>query len=664
MNRPSLQLQPVDLPLVREGARVRGTAISDNQNLNREETLASAGAEFREKMPLSSRFFSSPWLGFVIVTLAYGLGALLTWRKWADVLVDFGIQLYLPWSISTGSVLYRDVMHLAGGPLSQYYHALLFKAFGVSYLTIIISNLAIGFALLALLYRHFRNCSDALTATTICLGVVLVFAFNQFSNIGNYNFISPYTHEVWHGTVISIFAMTLLARWLGRPRPVFACGAGFCAGLVFMTKPDVFAALMMAFATTFGVALIRNGPRAALRFIAYSLPAAAIPVFGFLFYFHQYQTWSESARSVAFAWVPVLGSSVSQQPFYKWCMGLDVPAYHIRMMLLQFAIVVTVVGGCAFLFRFKMNTSVRRLFVVGVVCLLLALASGIDWVDSGRSLPLLVLALGIVLGIKYRSDFVPQSAASPERSVDSFGSRVAFPLLWAVFAFGLLAKLGFFTRIWHYGFILAMPAFVAAVYLLLWELPNVLEKYGVRRNLFRGTIWLMMMIGFLRLFVQSQLVYRDKTVPVGGGHDAIITFSEKTNPTGPPLQSALEWINKNVPQQATLAVLPEGAIVNYLSRRQNPTRYLAWDPAQIAGFGQENMTAAFQNNSPDYIMLIHRDSFDYGVKYFGQEERFGLKLMQWIDANYEPVCLIGNEPLRNSLFGIKILKRTSASQRQ
>ena len=34
---------------------------------------------------------------------------------------------------------------------------------------------------------------------------------------------------------------------------------------------------------------------------------------------------------------------------------------------------------------------------------------------------------------------------------------------------------------------------------------------------------------------------------------------------------ALSWIQNNVPPNATLAVLPEGAMINYLSRRVNPT---------------------------------------------------------------------------------------------
>jgi len=616
---------------------------------------------------------STRWCGLIIVVIAYIVGARLTWRKWPDVLVDFGIQLYLPWRISNGSVLYRDVMHLAGGPLSQYYHALLFSIFGASYLTIVVSNLTIALALLFLIYRSFLACSDVWTATTISLGVILVFTFNQFSDVGNYNFISPYSHEVWHGTALSIFAVTLLSQWLVEPKTKFAAGAGFCAGLVFMTKPDVFAALMMSFIAALALVVTKDGVKAGSRLIVWALAATLPPVLGFLFYFHRFEDWRASARSVAFAWVPVLGSSVSKEPFYKWCMGLDVPGYHIRAMLIQFVIIAAVIMTCAVWFRREVNTPSKRPVTIGLIALLLALASGIDWVDCGRSLPLLVLVLGILLAIRYHSALRDKSLAGTAAGTSIGGTSrngrptvpdvsLVFPLLWCVFAFALLAKLGFYTRIWHYGFVLAMPAFVAAVYLSLWFLPQMLEKYGVRRNLFRATIWLLLLTGFLRLFVQSQVTYHNKNVPVGHGKDVILAFDEKVNPAGPAIQSALDWMEKNVPRQSTLAVLPEGAIVNYLGRWQNPTRYLAWDPAQIAGFGQDNMISAFENNSPDYVMLIHRDSFDYGVKFFGQEEKFGLKLMQWIEANYQPVYLIGNEPLRNSLFGIKILKRVSSKE--
>jgi len=341
-------------------------------------------------------------------------------------------------------------------------------------------------------------------------------------------------------------------------------------------------------------------------------------------------------------------------------------------MLLQFLIVAAVVGICAVWCRREMITARRRLVTVAFVALLIAMSSGVDWVDCGRALPLLVLSLCILLAVKFKSLFNQNPAhtttcnlqlatCNPSGDSSTPYQSIAFPLLWSIFGFGLLAKLGLFSRIWHYGFILAMPAFAAAIYLLLSYLPGVLERYGVRRNLMCGTIWLLLMTAMLRLFVQSQNVLSTKTLAVGNRRDKVFTFDGKIHPAGPAVQSALAWMESNASPEATLAVLPEGVMVNYMTRRVNPTKYLIWNPAEMVGFGQSTMTTTFCENPPDYVMLIHRDPSEYGVKFFGQEERFGLKLMQWMGANYEPVCLIGNEPLRSSLFGIKILKRISAN---
>src|ERR1700691_1447055 len=109
----------------------------------------------------ANRPLLSAWVGLGVIAVAFVVAATLTWRKWPDVLVDFGMQLYVPWKISTGSVLYRDLKYLTGGPLSQYYDAALFKLFGVSLLTLVISNLIIAAGFLVLIYRRFLAVSDA-----------------------------------------------------------------------------------------------------------------------------------------------------------------------------------------------------------------------------------------------------------------------------------------------------------------------------------------------------------------------------------------------------------------------------------------------------------------------------------------------------------------------
>ena len=53
-----------------------------------------------------------------------------SWGAWPDVMVDFGRELYVPWRITLGEVLYRD-LEWFNGPLSQYVNALWFRLFGV-----------------------------------------------------------------------------------------------------------------------------------------------------------------------------------------------------------------------------------------------------------------------------------------------------------------------------------------------------------------------------------------------------------------------------------------------------------------------------------------------------------------------------------------------------
>ena len=59
-----------------------------------------------------------------------------SWRKWPDILVDFGHELYIPWQITQGKVLYKDMMFTMG-PFSQFFNALMFSLFGVSLNTLV-----------------------------------------------------------------------------------------------------------------------------------------------------------------------------------------------------------------------------------------------------------------------------------------------------------------------------------------------------------------------------------------------------------------------------------------------------------------------------------------------------------------------------------------------
>ena len=557
------------------------------------------------------------------------------------------MQLYIPWRLADGAVLYRDLFYMAGGPLSQYCHAALFKIFGASFLTLIISNLAIAAAMLLLIYRRFRLAADTLTATLIVLAIVVGFVFAQYTGIGNCNYLAPYSHEMVHGLALSILALALMAGWLNEKNLRALLGAGFCAGLVALTKPDIFLALLLTLAAAFGLSCLKTGARKIpLKAAALFVLAMLAPLGGCLLFFLRLADWRESLSLEFFGWRPIFVTGVVNNPYYQWSLGLDAPFDHTRQTALYFLVCGLTVIFYAAVFKRTKNLPAPWRWTANGAALVPVLLAAIkfNWPDVGAVLPLLGLVTVAILWQQFR-----------QRPDDR---KFLFPLLWSVFGILLLAKQGVFPRIWHTGFALAMPAFVGAVYLLLRLLPDFLEeKFQVPHRPLRAGAIAVLLIALAGLAHTSAQFYSAKNLPVSRGADLIMANGPAGNAVeARNLNLALDWIKKNIPPHATFATLPEGVMLNYLSRRVNPTPCFDWNPTVLAVSGEKRMTTAFEQNAPDYIAVVEWQTYEFGVGYFGCQPGYGAELMDWIQKTYRPVALFGSEPLRNGLFGVKILK--------
>ena len=397
------------------------------------------------------------------LVLAFTFGAIVTWRKWPDLVVDFGLQLYIPWRLSEGAVLYRDLFYMAGGPLSQYWHALLFALFGPSFLVIIISNVACTGAMLWIIRREFSLVAGPLCGFVTTLAVVCIFCFGQYTGVGNANYAAPYAHEYLHGVCLSIAALALMLAWLERKQILPIAGAGLCLGLVALTKPEIFFALALAILLAFFLAR-KFGAAFLWQSVAAFCAAAATPLLAFFLFFLRVANWQESLRLEFFGWRPLFLSSVVGDTYYQWCLGMDDPLGHLRTTALQTLAATITIGICACVARKakSLPQRPRRLVLAILVSLLVMAAWRFEWTESGAALPVVCVITIVLLWQERRAE--PASAAT------------GFLLIWSVFALFLMAKQGFFPRLWQTGFALAMPAFVCGIFLLGWELPRFLEK--------------------------------------------------------------------------------------------------------------------------------------------------------------------------------------------
>ena len=128
------------------------------------------------------------------------------------------------------------------------------------------------------------------------------------------------------------------------------------------------------------------------------------------------------------------------------------------------------------------------------------------------------------------------------------------------------------------------------------------------------------------------------------------------------IASAIEWIRTNLSKKETFVVLPEGVMINYLTKRVNPTPYTNFMMPEMLTYGEGIILDAFKSSAPDYFVLVHKNTSEYGVGFFGQDHRYGKEIMDWVNENYSTVCLIGKEPLIGMGFGIKIMKKIKGNK--
>ena len=595
------------------------------------------------------------WLGpFLLVALFLALSA-WTWRKWPDLLVDFGRELYVPWQLLAGKVLYRDIAYL-NGPLSPYLNALWFYIFGVCLTTLIVINLILTAVVTTAIFFLIRRSCDRLTATCSCMVFLCISAFAHFTFTGNYNFVCPYSHELTHGIALSILMILFMSGSIQRKTVGMLVASGFCLGLVFLTKAEVFlaalAAALVGIVLTIGTQR-RSGGRAIVLLCAF-WAAALLPAAFFLAYLIRFMPIAEALRGIAGTWHYVFTASLLDSPFYRESLGISDLGTNLSTMTRSIAGLLFLAGSLvAFSLITKKLTTKFLLMLSSLVLLALSLLVKISPTPLllvPEPLPLITCLGGVALFIRcIKNRCEPQIIA-----------RLTPLCLWAVFAFFFLGKLMLNPKFYHYGFGLAMPGAIFLVVLLVWFLPSFVSMLRGRARLLRVLLVLFLVADLGYYLLSSNIAYSHKTYGVGAGPDFMLTYEPSIDARGPAVNKLLGLIEQTVPARASVAVFPEGAMVNYLSRRPNPTPYINFMPIELSIFGEASMVRAFQAHPPDFIIFLERDTGEYGVGPFGIDPAYGKLITEWVENHYEAEWLAVGKSLDEHYFSISVrnLKRT------
>jgi hypothetical protein len=601
----------------------------------------------------------------ILLLLALLFMTAISWGKWLDILVDFGLQVYAPWQLSEGQILYKDIIY-THGPVSAYIHSFVFMVFGPGISVIAWFNIGLIIILTVIIHRLFRDLFDPLTGFLAALSFIVVFAFGNYLQVGNYNFVCAYEYTLPHGVFLSFVAIHQFVNYLRNPRSRTIFWIGLLSGLILLTKPEAFLAEITA--VGIGLLLALQFHKTSLKSSAYRVliffSAFLIPSLIFVFYFSFHMPIEQALESPFNHLIYTFSSEVQSLPFYKAITGTSSLLKNLSYMfivlggyLLIYTVLIFLNKGIAG--RYGNSQAPYWICFLGFSAIFIALKDTILWIDLIRPLPLILIAyMGVFI---YRWFYCSQTLQDKNRQISIFAL--------SLFSLILLLKIILSVQVQHYGFALALPGFLIFVAILIHELPLIFKNYqgSARVPLIFGLAFLLAHTGVMGWL--SFNMYQIKDFPIGKGRDKVYDFSpyRMGTPANPYVRGilfkmALEVIDQKVSPEESLVTLPAAPMLNYLSRKRSPSLIGNLDPGILLLTGERPLLNSLKDNTPDYIVLVDQDFAHLGARFFGRD--YARATFEWIVQNYKVAQQIGARPFADQGFGIQILERKSPHSAQ
>ncbi len=575
------------------------------------------------------------WAEWLALAAAFVVPAWLSWQRWTDPLVDYGRQAYVAWRILEGDRLYTDLAHVFG-PLGSYLSAAVMGLLGTSIASLVWFNLFLIGCFTLLLRSLFGWIGGRLSGLGAALAFLLLCAFPQYVFQANFNFVTPYSGDLVYGLMLAFVCLSLILR--GEPAGIsewrMAAG-GACFALVMLGKPEVFLALVLAVMAA--CLCMRCARRQWLAFLGSALATLMVVFVAFVPSLGN----SGALHAVLAGLIPVGKMGSAGLLYYRWVSGFDAPWQNLARALAGFLAVLLCAAAGLMLERLE---RVQRVAAVALGTVLLVSLPAMfllqpletTAVQQGLGfLPLVVIAVALLAIFKRRRG--------------TFCARANAWLVLSVFALGSLLKIVLAARLFHYGFALSMPAVALVVARLLAD-PTQQVRVWWWRRLPLFALGLALVLAHLDT---SRRHYALRNLELRSDGEHMRVFGEDRDARGPWIQAFLDWQEKGIAPGTTMLVLPDAAMLNFLSRHAAGTPYYALPSPELAFHGEAAVLTALRRQPPDFVVLVDQGGVLLGR--FGQAG-YGREILAWVATDYEPLVLFGAEPLTGQGFGIGVLR--------
>lgn len=558
---------------------------------------------------------------FVFILILY----VLFYGKQGKYLIDFSREAFLPWQMLEGKLLYKDLFNVYG-PLGYQINAIAFKIFGISLNTLYL----MGFLSSIVISYFIYFISKLFTSKKIALSITgIVISYCVFS-VSLFNFIMPYSYSAVYallGLLVSIY--TVLLYFKDKKKLNLMLSFLF-AGFSFANKIEylpyfAFLFVMLPF-------VIENKKDWKTYFTA-ATSFFVFPILSFSCLLIQGVTVKELFDSSIM--IKKLVESPATKYFYQMY-GLYFSKYYALMSLKFFAKIIAtalpVFAGFYFLnwtnLKFVQNKQIKILFNIFIFLTIIPVIKFI-MPDYEKSFYLFswigIFVVTMVLGFLIY-EILNYTKSKKEGKLFEIALDKKMFLLLCISAV-LVSLKGFCSiSVECYG-TFAIAVLIIPFYVFIAKyIPKLTKKIN-------EAVWQksLVNVSFIAIVI---FVYLNFTTALVNSAELIRTekgvifaqsiFKGQNN--------LIKYIQNNTPEGSSVYVLPEGAIINFLTNRKGHGYYYYLIPGNVDVFGAQNIMKDFEQNPPDYFLV---NTIPYLCYNTTSIHRYMPEVINFIEKNYK-----------------------------
>lgn len=542
----------------------------------------------------------------------------------AMVFSDFSREVYIPMAMNNGNVMYKDIFNVYA-PLGYTINAFLISLFGENlktfYFAGFINSTLILFGLFFILKLFMRSNYIHILSVLFLIISANIYAVSQT------NYISPYSYSIVYALNSFIWALAGILYFFKNNNKIFLYSAFFLAGVSISCKYEFIPVIFVLFTV---LIYKKAGLKTNLFCVLFLCSVPALLIFNLLLKGVSFNLLKET---ITYMLLLTKAKSVNTLYTYLGFMpslsSLKVLAEYFFKMLLFVSFIIALSAT-----NLKYSTKIKKGFLVFeavfVICVFYLLikvftqgnAFYFNWI--GIFSLILFLFFSIKLLKKYK-----------EKSI-----KIEDKLFLILFSSAVLCS---YKCIFNISFNSYGTYYFPLLFICCFLYFYIYKLKGLKKNKYKYTAYIISAalicttgaLYFFSNFERAKLVYGFCRVNTERGTlSPGIEQIEAVNKT-------VNYIKTNTNKDDTVLVLPEGAIINFLSERKSHNKYYYLIPPNIEIFGEDKIVKDLEKDLPDYIVIQPMSYNNFKETFFC--ESFGREICALIPKYYERPLVFGED---------------------